>query len=400
MYDDVFSPLAAADKQGPDEFPMLSNLSAAFFYQFVPILHKSNALPEFIGVPLRGDTKRDLGLYGAIASWNMMWEAGVIRFEMLETSKRWMDGFQGLDWIKAYRDRNVDLRLIPLDRSCRYNVYAPIYHLLPVRILKQFGLPALKQGLWPGGPDPFYIAEVLPRDFEARLGNALASLVWPCLCSGTPLSGFSKSDPLVLLAHSLDFWLPYIDVVIQERMTIGRVKVEDRKQAALMKSMQKKCAPEVTIARPLFGGAAWMGESDAADATVEMIELADKRGQLRSIIDSIRSNRVEEDFSPVWSYAREDFERKLYRKRDKIRIQFVQLDDTIPTHGPETEVIESRFWQSFLAVLNPKERRIVICLRNGVTRLADIGEIMGYANHTAISKALKKVREKANRLLS
>jgi len=70
MDDDVFSPLAAADKQGPDEFPKLSSLSAAFFYQFVPILKNSNPVPEYVAVPVPRDPKRDMALYGAIASWN------------------------------------------------------------------------------------------------------------------------------------------------------------------------------------------------------------------------------------------------------------------------------------------------------------------------------------------
>jgi hypothetical protein len=215
------------------------------------------------------------------------------------------------------------------------------------------------------------------------------------------LSAFTGNDPLVVLAHGLDYWLPYIDVVIQNRMRqLGRVKFDNRKQAARMKQIQSKCAPEVTVARPLFGGLAWMGEYEANEATAEMIEFADKQGRLRSIIDTIKSNRVEEDFSPIWSYAREDFERKLYRKRNKVKVQFVQLDDTIPTHGPDAEVHEDRLWQSLFAILKPKERRIVICLRNGLTRLSDIGQVLGYSNHSAVSKALKKIREKATRLLS
>ncbi|OGQ18531.1 MAG: hypothetical protein A3C54_01465 [Deltaproteobacteria bacterium RIFCSPHIGHO2_02_FULL_60_17] len=143
-----------------------------------------------------------------------------------------------------------------------------------------------------------------------------------------------------------------------------------------------------------------MGESEALEATREMVEVADQYGRLRSIIDAIKSNRVEEGFSPMWSYAKEDFERKMYHKRNKVKIQFVQLDDTIPTHGPDAEVHEDCLWQSLFGILNPKERRIIICLRNGVTKLADIGQALGYANHSAVSKALKKIREKAKRLLS
>jgi hypothetical protein len=166
---ETFSHLAEPDQQTPDQFPKLSSLSAAFFYQFVPILKNSHPLPEYVAIPMT--PKRDLALYGAIASWNMMWEAGVIRYEMLDDDE-W---FKGLEFLKRYEERQVDLRLIPLNGACRYNVYAPIYHLLPLGTLRKFGLPALKQGHWPGGPDWPEIVRLLPRDFDHRLEGVCKS---------------------------------------------------------------------------------------------------------------------------------------------------------------------------------------------------------------------------------
>jgi len=389
----LLNPLANQDDQTPDQFPKLSSLSAAFFYQFVPVPTDSQPPPEYVAIPCKG--KPDL--YGEVAAWNMIWEAGTLRYEMLD-DHRW---FKGLEWLKPFQTRGVDVRLIPLKGSCRYNIYAPLYHLLPLGTLKKFGLPPLKQGHWPGGPDWSETTAALPKDFQTRIENAFAHHVWRHLCPGSPLSGFSKQEPLVTLTHGLDFWLPYIDIVIQKRLKqLGRVKIENGKQSALLRKLRAKCPPNIIPSRPLFGGLAWMGESEALEATREMVEVADQYGRLRSIIDAIKSNRVEEGFSPMWSYAKEDFERKMYHKRNKVKIQFVQLDDTIPTHGPDAEVHEDCLWQSLFGILNPKERRIIICLRNGVTKLADIGQALGYANHSAVSKALKKIREKAKRLLS
>ena len=59
----------------------------------------------------------------------------------------------------------------------------------------------------------------------------------------------------------------------------------------------------------------------AAEVVEDVVEAADARGRLRAIIDAVRSNRVEDDFSDRWSYAREDFERKLYHKRNKVRVR-------------------------------------------------------------------------------
>jgi hypothetical protein len=60
-----------------------------------------------------------------------------------------------------------------------------------------------------------------------------------------------------------------------------------------------------------MGGTLWIGEDEASQVTAEIVNAADRNGQLRGLIDAIKSNRVVDDFSPRWSYAREDFERKL-----------------------------------------------------------------------------------------
>jgi hypothetical protein len=149
-----------------------------------------------------------------------------------------------------------------------------------------------------------------------------------------------------------------------------------------------------------MGGYVWMGEDEAREATAELVDCADSSGGLRSIVDAIRSNRVEEDFSSRWSYAREDFERKLYRKRNKVRVSFVELTDTLPVHGPDAEVHENLVYEDFFALLDQRERQIVVCLRSGVTRLGDIAREIGYQTHSPVSKALKKIRGKAIQYLT
>ena len=113
----------------------------------------------------------------------------------------------------------------------------------------------------------------------------------------------------------------------------------------------------------------------------------------------MRSHRVEDDFSPRWSRAREDFERRVYRKRNKVRVSFVELHDTVPVHGPDVEVEERMMWQDFLTLLDPKERRIVVCLRNGISNRSEIASLLGYANHSPVSKALAKIGKKLQTFL-
>lgn len=210
------------------------------------------------------------------------------------------------------------------------------------------------------------------------------------------LNKYSDSDPLKILAHNLDFWLPYANQVIEDILrTFPRVDFEDTKQKELIKKAKKSMPSDLVIDRPLKGGVVWQGEEEAWDITKRIFEKADSNGRLRAIIDAVRSNRIEDGFSSQWSYEREDFERKLYKKRSKIKVCFVELSDTIPVQGPESEVHENLMWEDFLALLDTKERRIVVLLRNGITKVGEVSKILGYANHSPVSKALSKIREKA-----
>lgn len=97
--------------------------------------------------------------------------------------------------------------------------------------------------------------------------------------------------------------------------------------------------------------------AEAREALTEVVEAADRQGQLRSIIEALTADLVEEDFSPRWSYEREDLRRKLYRKPTTMKISFAGLDDTIPVHGPDSVLHQNPLWEDFLALLNKKSCR-------------------------------------------
>ncbi|GAA1382266.1 hypothetical protein [Catellatospora chokoriensis] len=150
-------------------------------------------------------------------------------------------------------------------------------------------------------------------------------------------------------------------------------------------------------ANPRTGGDVWCGQGEANLMVQRTIEAADHHGRLRDILDAVRSNRVEEDFSDRWTFAREDFERKLYHKRLKVKVRFVELTDVIPVQSPETEIVGNLVTGDFLAILDERERQVVVLLTSGVTKLTEIAEIMGYRNHSPISKRLARIREQAAR---
>ena len=179
-----------------------------------------------------------------------------------------------------------------------------------------------------------------------------------------------------------------------------RAEIENEKQRRLLAKAKKIRNPDGTIDRPRMTGYLWQGADEAVEVLDDIVNAADRNGQLRAIIESIRANRVVDDFSSHWSYAKEDFERKLYRNRAKVRVSFVELNDTMAVHSPRSEYTDSLLWQDFSALLDVKERHIIVCLRNGTTKLGDIAKSLGYANHSPISKALVVIRRKAREFLN
>ena len=380
--------LAELYELNADTYPCFYNLSAAFIFQFVP-LPKEQLPPEFVYLdwPISKLTDERAKYELAVANWAFMWEAGQIRQDAVELP-------ESLSWLRNLEETNV--YLLPKKSFHRYEAFSPLFHLLPQRTLEKFGLPLLKRGLWPFVRYDHWKDRIIPKAFDKRLAEAFAHHIWPLISPCSKIGAFAKNEPLVLLAHNLDFWLPYAYAVTEARLrTFPRIKIEDSEQERKLAELRASVPDSVFVEPPRMGRTIWTGEAEAWEATKEIVGMADKDGKLRGLIDAVRSNRVEDDFSDRWSYERIDFERKLYKKRSKVRVSFVELDDTIPVHGAESEAYENLLWEDFLAILNMKERSVTVCLRNGITKIGDISTMLGYANHSPVSKALKAIRQKA-----
>lgn len=386
--------LCPDDRSTPDQYPVLTNISAGFMYSKM-VRPLDPAPPEYVTVPMEPwlllDQRANLGV--AVARWNLLWEAGQLR-------RRFFDRDDLPEPLAALSDLgDVNLTLVPRTPS-RYFEYAPLLHLLPKRTLEANGLPVLRAGQWPFLADHAGIDDFLPGDFEARLSRAWAHTVWPHLESGSRMKAFSSDDPIKLLAQNLDFWIPAVTATIQERLRDfpeGDNHDHSEELGGPVTLNDGSVLTGAVTGRPRMGGPVWFGEEDAGYAVEETVYHADSTGRLRGILDAVRSNRVEDDFSDHWSFAREDFERKLHGKRRRVKVTFVEVPDTVPVQGPESEVIGNLVTNDFLSMLDVPNRRIVVLLNSGVSSKTEIASILGYANHSAVSKRLAQIRNEAQR---
>ena len=236
------SHLAVGEDVEPARFPELFTLSPAFFYPFVPVAKKPST-PEVVFVP--SSIGPHLELTGLLASWNFLWEAGQYRKETY-THIEGEESLQITRWIERLKETNVYLFA---DSPSKYFAYAPLYHPLPKRILDRYKLPALRGPLWP--MSGWWTEELLPADFTQRLSRAFAAHVWKYIDGGSGLAAYSEREPLAVLSHNLDFWLPCAITVTEGVMgTFERVEPETDKQKQQLERDRKEDFEEAWIERP------------------------------------------------------------------------------------------------------------------------------------------------------
>lgn len=386
----------------PDRYPRMWNMSAGMAFFPAVIRPDTPDRPEYVSVPMPSSTTTDLETRGArifaVARWNALWEAAQFRRRFFpDDLEADTDDYASLppDLARIADLGDNNIVFIPRTQT-RYYDYAPLFHLLTRATLDRFGLPMLTAGQWPfwaelTNPDPY-----LPADFGQRLSRAWGATVWRHLMPGSPQIAFTKDDPIRILAHNLDFWVPAVTEAMEDEMRTWPIVDTDGPTGPVRLS-NGEILEGVTAGGPRVGADLWAGEEEAAEFVERTVDAADKTGRLRDILDAVRSHRVHDDFSDRWSPAKEDFDRTLNHKRSKVTVTFVELDDTTPVHGPETEVIGQLACSDFLTLLNPRDREVVVVLRSGVTSLTDVGKILGYSSHSAVSKRLARIRDQAAR---
>jgi hypothetical protein len=381
--------LASGEHAAPERFPRLFNLSVGF--TAIRTLRAIDPEPaEYLAI--RVGPRSSVKLQLAVADWNKHWEAAQFRRRFFD------DDELPASLLKVAELGDVNTILVPKTRSGYYE-YSPIYHLLPRSTLERFGLPLLTAGQWPYGIAFGDVERFLPDDFANRLSRAWAFEVWRHIDSGTGLSGFSDQDPIKLLAHDLKFWLPAVTEVIQARLRELPIVNDDNEAEFPPPLIDGSVLEGAVMGRPRMGSDVWSGEEDAKWAIAETVEAAKSVSRLQEMLDAVRSNRVEDDFSQRWSHAREDFERRLYGKRRKFKLAFVELNDVTPIVSPESDIIDQIVLSDFMSVIDEKNRQIVVLVTSGESNLSEVGRQLGYANNSAVQKRLRKLAVKAKRHL-
>jgi hypothetical protein len=303
------------DHAGPDMYPRLWSMSTAMVFPAI-IRPDTPDRPEYVTVPMplgRPDLDVDSGRIVAVSRWNMLWEAAQFRRRFFHDDVDDDDWLHRLppDLARIAGQGDINIVFVPRTES-RYYEYAPLFHLLPGATLDRFRLPMLRGGQWPffaetTSPEPY-----LPADFERRLSRAWASTVWRHLMPASRISGFTKDDPIRILAHNLDFWIPPVTEVMEDEMRTWPT-VDNGIEPGPVPLDDGSFFEGATTANPRVGSDIWAGEQQAAEFVESTMEAADKDGRLAessaACVARIRgmdpcTTHVTDDENPLEAYGR------------------------------------------------------------------------------------------------
>lgn len=180
---------------------------------------------------------------------------------------------------------NNNIVFLPRSRS-RYFEYAPLAHLLPKKILERFGLPLLAPGQWPLVAPAEAVDRYLPEDFAHRLSRAWAATSWTHLGGRSAMNAFTRDDPIRLLAHNLEYWLPSVTEAIQDILR-ELPEVDRGVTPAQVTLTDGSPLPGAVWANTRMGSDVWHGEAEADAVVAHVVHAADATGKLRALLDAV-----------------------------------------------------------------------------------------------------------------
>ncbi|HWB20979.1 MAG TPA: hypothetical protein VG711_11810 [Phycisphaerales bacterium] len=176
----------------------------------------------------------------------------------------------------------------------------------------------------------------------------------------------------------------------------------DKLQKMMDEDIPSQEREKFVLTRPRIGGYLW-DSKDASDRNRIadlLISGNESIKSLQPVVDVLLGSSAHEDFSDRFSWIKEDFERKFYSKRSKMKITLVEsVDDCAYYDGTDTPGYDDILFRDIMAFFDAEDRRVILALRQGRTK-SGIAEQLGYSGHSAISRRAVRIERRIRQLLA
>lgn len=356
----------------------------------------------FVHFPRFGSLSDESGrMQVALHDWNQTYAAGFIRrsdtFEAV-TSK-----VPGIE-----RRKNPNIILAPRSENGITELHVMLASLLPDTVLAEAGIERRRANMGL----TLFGQHQMPRHYATAVEQAFAKYLWGRIAPGkrSDAKYFSAQSSLRLLAGDSRFWMHRVYRIALERRESyfsptthedKGWKPLDEVRSKFYAEIPEKDKPQFDVRRPLMGGTIW-DEKDHNEREAVIDDAISGAGVMESldpVLNLLREQRVHEDFSARASWIKEDFERSFYSKRAKLKVELVETIDDAPVWDTaECDGYGEVLFRDLLAVLNLKERKLLLAVRQGKTP-CEIASNDGLLGHASISRRVKALKLKLGKLL-
>jgi hypothetical protein len=336
----------------------------------------------------------------ALHDWNQTYAAGYIRrsdtFEAV-TSK-----VPGIE-----RRKNPNIILAPRNANGITELHVMLASLLPDEMLREAGIERGRANM----ALALTGRHQMPSRYASAVEQAFAKYIWRKIAPGrrSDAAFFSAQSPLRLLAGDPRFWMQRIYRIALERRESWFTPTTHEDGWKPLKELRSTFyanipdadKPMFDVRRPLMGGTIWdQKDHDEREAVIDdAITGVGVMESLDPVLNLLRSQRVHEDFSSRASWIKEDFERSFYSKRAKLKVELVETIDDAPVWDTgECDGYGEVLFRDILAVLNRKETKLLLAVRQGKTP-CEIASDEGLRGHAAVSRRVKRLKAKLRQLL-
>ncbi len=252
--------------------------------------------------------------------------------------------------------------------NTRFKGHGPLmmFYLLPEEIVARTNLIDFPRDPYRVLDDPKW-RDVYESDyFQLVLIDIWAWVIWDYLGIRGGMEQYSGFDPFWLLAHTYSYWM----------LVFFRMGLKPERYFNL--------APGDTLR--------YLTRGELEDAVRDMMTYYMAKSAFSQWRSIVQEHRAHEDYDTRRSSVKIDFHRKWHHTRAKVKVlDFIQADEE-PGFYPYDGIVSRLDIERFTDGLGFMNQRIVKLLLAGYTQ-AEIGKILGFANHSGVNKRIKKIGE-------
>ena len=261
--------------------------------------------------------------------------------------------------------------------------YLPAFYFLPAEMIAVskdcFYIPRCPAELT---DDPHWIELINSDVFLQLVMEGVAYLAWPHIGIYDPKEVFSMDDPLYRWIYGTPQFLYHLDEFGYSLDALAKMK------------------------RGEYYSYRTMEEAHMIMETIMKMVIHEQN--MAPIIDFIKKNRCDEDFTSRKSRAKIDFLRKQYHKRDFTNLQAVsleQMQESVQTEyrrtgrdiadgsiNIEDDVLDNVIVDEFKRSLSERDMQILTMRVDGY-KYKEIAEKLGYSNHSGVLKRINRISE-------